>query len=415
MVFDSRKNQEIREDQARLALDAVAPPFGVLRRALSWANTRYVSKEDDHSKHQWAKLVDSLARPRLLIISGCGGDSRRYRANHLGEIVRHMGGDAMVIDLKSKFLDDVRGMVQHVECVVFHRCAFGSTVQEVLREARRRGKLTLFDTDDLVFDVYAHPKNDPGVAKFGRGQAVAEQFQTMQSCHRIITSSRYLKDRVSALGLKATTLRNGFSAGMLSASRATTLRRAGGEVILGYASGTPTHDRDLTLIEDTLLWVLSRYNHVAVHLMGHIHKTQRLAHFGTRVQRRPFVSWQNLPQRLRDVDINLAPFCDDSVFSRGKSALKYMEAALVAVPTVASPMPEYMLAIDSGKNGLLAANTAGWRNHLQFLIEGEAERVAMGQAAQRSVLQKDSLAQRAAVLHKILKKAASKRDADALR
>ena len=124
---------------------------------------------------------------------------------------------------------------------------------------------------------------------------------------------------------------------MLACAEQTTLRRNQERIVLGYASGTPTHDRDLELIEEGLFEILKRYEQVELHLMGHIQKPTKLSVFGNRVQRRPFVSWQELPQRLRDIDINLAPFCPDSDFSKGKSALKYMEAALVGIPTLASP------------------------------------------------------------------------------
>ncbi|HIA00308.1 MAG TPA: glycosyltransferase family 1 protein [Myxococcales bacterium] len=195
---------------------------------------------------------------------------------------------------------------------------------------------------------------------------------------------------------------------MLSSARASNVRKSPKRVVLGYASGTPTHDRDLSSIEDGIIWTLGRYNHVDVHLMGYIRKSQRLARFGTRVQRRPFVAWHALPQRLRDIDINLAPFCLDSEFSNGKSALKYMEAGLVGVPTIASPMPAYLNTIESGNNGFIAANDMEWRDHLQYLIENEQARNEMGQAAQATVQKTDSLQNRAQTLKKILKKVGSK-------
>ena len=180
------------------------------------------------------------------------------------------------------------------------------------------------------------------------------------------------------------------------------MRRSKEQIILGYASGTPTHDRDLQVIEQGLVWTLERYSQVHVHLMGYIRKPHSLSGFGSRVQRRPFVHWSDLPQRLRDIDINLAPFSQDSVFSKGKSALKHMEAALVAVPTIASPMPAYLNAIESGKNGLIAQSDVDWRDHLQLLIENTSARLALGNNAQKTVLERDSLEKRSIVLRDIL-------------
>ena len=58
---------------------------------------------------------------------------------------------------------------------------------------------------------------------------------------------------------------------------------------------------------------------------------------------------------LRTLDVNLAPLAPGSVFNEAKSAIKWLEAALVATPTVASPTEPYVAAIDHGRTGLLAA------------------------------------------------------------
>jgi glycosyltransferase involved in cell wall biosynthesis len=79
-----------------------------------------------------------------------------------------------------------------------------------------------------------------------------------------------------------------------------------------------------------------------------------------------------------------------------------MEAALVAVPTIASPMPAYLNAIDSGRNGLIAQSDVDWRDHLQYLIENAAGRLAIGNAAQDTTLQHDSLENRSTELSNIL-------------
>ena len=46
-------------------------------------------------------------------------------------------------------------------------------------------------------------------------------------------------------------------------------------------------------------------------------------------------NWRQLPQLIASVDINIAPL-QDTVFNRAKSENKWVEAALVKVPTIAS-------------------------------------------------------------------------------
>ena len=402
MGSDSRSHWEIWQDTRKLALDAVLPPFSLPRRALGYTRKAIFGGLRDQGSERLVELISSTRRPRIAIVSGCGGDSRRYRCEHLLECLQALGGDGIVLDAHKALPTDASTMLSNLEGVVFHRAAWNPTVEKLVDEAKRRAKVLLFDTDDLVFDVQEDPSQDKGVGRFGKGQAIAQQFQTMQACQGVITSTDFLKSRVESLGLEATTLRNGFSAQMLAHAKQTRMRRSDAHVILGYASGTPTHDRDLEVIEQGLVWVLERYSQVQIHLMGYIRKPQSLAAFGTRVQRRPFVHWGKLPQRLRDIDINLAPFSQDSAFSKGKSALKHMEAALVAVPTIASPMPAYLNAIESGKNGLIASSDIDWRDHLQYLIENTPKRLELGQTAQKIALERDSLEKRSAELKPIL-------------
>ncbi len=407
MEYDSRTKREIWQDTSRLALDRILPPFSLPRRALGYAR-KVLSGGFTNQDLTWSNIISSTRRPRILILSGCGGDSRRYRCEHLLEALEYIGGHGILLDSKEALKVPAENIVKNIEGIIFHRAPWNPAVSEIVEAANKAGKFLLFDTDDLVFDVKADPSQDKGVGKFGKGQAVALQLQTMQACQQVITSTDYLKSRVQDLGVQAITLRNGYSEQMRKCAEQTSMRRNPERVVLGYASGTPTHDQDLNLIEEGLYEVLKRYQHVDLHLMGYIQKPARLATFGSRVQRRPFVSWHELPQRLRDIDINLAPFCNDSEFSKGKSALKYMEAALVAVPTIASPMPAYCNAIESGENGLIAHNDMQWRDFFQDMIEKPELRQTLGQKAQETVLQEDSLLNRSKTLQLILNNTDSK-------
>ena len=412
MGYDCRTKKEIWTDTSRLALDRVLPPFSLPRRALGYARKVLSGGASSHDSKSWSAIVSTTVRPRILILSGCGGDSRRYRAEHFIEALAHLGGQGILLDSNKPLQVSAESLVNNIEGVIFHRAPWNTNVAQIVESANAAGKFILFDTDDLVFDTRADPSQDKGVGKFGKGQAVPQQLQTMQACQFVITSTDYLKSRVQALGMEAHTLRNGYSNQMQRCAEQTANRRSPNRVVLGYASGTPTHDQDLKLIEEGLYEALKRYPHVDLHLMGYIQTPNRLLGFGERVQRRPFVSWQQLPQRLRDIDINLAPFSADSDFSKGKSALKYMEAALVGIPTLASPMPAYIHSIESGTNGIIAFNDMQWRDSLQDLIEKSDLRQKLGETAKQTVYRDDSLLHRTKTLQLILKNADSKPESE---
>ncbi|MFP5327405.1 MAG: glycosyltransferase, partial [Acidimicrobiia bacterium] len=121
-------------------------------------------------------------------------------------------------------------------------------------------------------------------------------------------------------------------------------------------------------------------------LGGHINPSSALGEFGPRVRRIPFTAWQQLPEVLRDLDVNLAPLAPNSRFNEAKSAIKWLEAALCETPTVASPTQPFREVIDHGVNGLLATTRDEWRTCLITLLDDAPLRRKLGTRARRDAL-----------------------------
>jgi hypothetical protein len=156
-------------------------------------------------------------------------------------------------------------------------------------------------------------------------------------------------------------------------------------VVIGYFSGTGSHNRDFTLVAPVLAELMGRYPHLWLHLSGHLEIGGSLLAYTDRIRRAPFVAWQELPSLVAQIDINLAPLELDNPFCQAKSEIKYTEAALVGVPTVASPTEAFVYAIHDGEDGWLAATADAWRQSLVRLIEQPALREQVGAAARRAV------------------------------
>ena len=107
--------------------------------------------------------------------------------------------------------------------------------------------------------------------------------------------------------------------------------------------------------------------------------------FSDRVETHPAVDWRLLPAEIARADINLIPL-KINVFTEGKSNLKYYEAALLKIPSVASPTGVYSSCITHGVNGFLARSHAEWYEALRSLIVDPALREQMGERAHRHVL-----------------------------
>jgi hypothetical protein len=96
--------------------------------------------------------------------------------------------------------------------------------------------------------------------------------------------------------------------------------------------------------------------------------------------------WTELAEVLRDVDVNLAPLEPGSRFNEAKSAIKWLEAALVETPTVASPTEPFCEAIRVGENGVLASSPDEWHDAIAALLADDAWRKRIGARARRDAL-----------------------------
>ena len=88
---------------------------------------------------------------------------------------------------------------------------------------------------------------------------------------------------------------------------------------------------------------------------------------------------------MAGIDINLMPL-EDSIFHCSKSENKWMEAALVKVPSVMSRNREMEGVIENGVDGWLCSDKEEWKKALTTLIEEKTARVQMGEKAHKKVM-----------------------------
>jgi glycosyltransferase involved in cell wall biosynthesis len=111
---------------------------------------------------------------------------------------------------------------------------------------------------------------------------------------------------------------------------------------------------------------------------------KELLDFSTQIVTHDYVDWLELPQLISKVDINIAPLVD-TIFNRAKSEIKWLEAALVKVPTVASNIGAFKEMISDGETGLLADENE-WYDKLLILIKDKKKRENLALQAYQFVI-----------------------------
>ena len=328
----------------------------------------------------------------ILILSGVQGDTRRYRTFHPYEQLQLAGVDCQLSHVTDP---DLPAKAADASLVILHRVAHDRFVERLIRSIQDRSGACICDVDDLVFDTAAFPWIDaPDFPDPWRASLYQEDMRrnslTLDKCQAVIASTGYLSERVRRLGKPVWVHRNSFSLEMLALSQAAAQTRppSGDRVIIGYASGTPTHDRDFEVAKPALQSILRSYPQTELWIVGRLNPGKDWGALESRIRLHKFVPWRRLPNLLARFDINLAPLRMDNPFAQSKSEIKYMEAALVRVPTVASPTDAFRYAIRPGENGFLVASQAEWTEALAKLVEHAELRRAIGEEAHLDALRR---------------------------
>lgn len=343
-------------------------------------------------------MASGEGAPRVLFVATAGElASKRYRVDNLRTHLRRHGIPAEVI-----FNIDVARRLREglpFDLIVLQRVPADADVRHLVLCAREAGIRLVFEVDDYVFDAAAIPSITSLREESPERRAEFERYvagcrETLLLCDCFLGSTYPLVEHARALGRPGYVIRNGLNDRQLAlgaralARRDRQVARACRDAVvrIGYLSGTNTHRADFAVAAPALARLMSERPEVVLVIQGPLAVPDDLAAYAARIERRHFVSWQRLVASTAALDIVLAPLESDNPFTACKSALKYFEAGLVAVPVVASPTDDFARAITAGTNGLLARTTDEWYDSLHSLVASPARRRALGAAARADVL-----------------------------
>ncbi len=333
---------------------------------------------------------DRARVPNVVFACGIEGAPLRYRARLPAEALSLLGARTAVLHYRDPGL---RSRAFEADAVILYRVPATEQVLDLVQSLHALGIPVAFDVDDMIFDpdlaseIPALQILPPDEAELWM-EGVRRYRTTMEACDLFIGSTPALCRHASAVtGIPSERFGNGV--GLFAARHsdmALARGRSPGPLRIGYMSGTTTHDNDWLHVEEPLVQVMRRFRDAELWLVGHLVTSPALEGLGDRVRRIPFQRWDLLPYLLRDLDVNLAPLEPGSRFNEAKSAIKWLEAGLVATPTISSPTEAFCEVINHGRNGLLASSREDWVEAVVLLAGDAHTRRRMGEAARRDAL-----------------------------
>jgi glycosyltransferase involved in cell wall biosynthesis len=327
----------------------------------------------------------------ILFISGGVGDSARYRCEHVAEALRLRGYRASVTVQDNPFL---LSYAQQFSVFVFHRVLYTGQAVAFFAKLKALKKEIIFETDDLVYDpqFLVHMDYFQQINALERKlyeHGVGGEILADRDVKVATTTTSFLAEKLRARGKQVFILPNQLSVrdvALADAARQLLPLRNDSSVRVGYLSGTLSHNKDFATITEALLALLKRYPRMRLVLTGPIDTDLALEAYEGQIERVLFIPREKFFSHIATLDINLAPLELDNPFCESKSELKFFEAGIVGVPTVAVANQTFREAIEDGVDGYVARGTEEWIQKIGHLISDREARLRMGEKARETAL-----------------------------
>ncbi|MDH3940666.1 MAG: hypothetical protein OET46_06735 [Xanthomonadales bacterium] len=321
--------------------------------------------------------------------------SHIYRVKNPVDALNRHGLNAVWVD--QQYIIREPKILDRALRVIIHRMDWGPEFKNIVQECRKKRIPVGYDLDDLLFipELIASGARD-AVSRLGPHeiQRWIQRSEDYQRCVRevdyFIGATQLLTTAAMPINQDCRYIFNGFSPeNLLMADLAHSRLNSNGKetVTIGYASGTATHRADFDVVAETLWQLMSEDPRLLLTIVGTLDwETKPPAEVEKRISTRPLVPHVSLPFELARFDINIIPL-ERNAFCDAKSPLKFFEAGLVNVPTIATRNPTYETLGEISQGCLLADDQASWHEHLRQSSTETALRKQLGTLARQAAIE----------------------------
>ena len=246
-------------------------------------------------------------------------------------------------------------------------------VLQLARTAKQRGMAVVYDNDD---DMRAVPRNNVAHRDYGgfAGDRALRQIRRLvQLSDLAIASSATIAERFREYGAPHVQVIENYVPN--SALRASAPAN-GDRVVFGWLAGNEHHvDVERLPLREQFERLLDAYPQLVIETIG--------CNIGMRHERyrlTPHVDFFDLPPKLAEFDVGLAPIADIP-FNHARSSIKVKEYAALGRPWLASPVGPYA-SLGEKQGGRLVPDD-GWFQAIARLLDKPRERRKLAKHARR--------------------------------
>ncbi|EET60654.1 glycosyltransferase, group 2 family protein [Marvinbryantia formatexigens DSM 14469] len=374
-VFDIGAPAERVKDYARGAvLPLEASPAEILEQLQAFAERCGIMEQP-------------VRRKKVLFLTGPEADGAGRRAAQFREQLAIAGYASGHLEWERDLQVNLKGYCSVVLC----RLTDAAFVEALVRQAHGLSIPVYYDLDELIFDGDRLPgQKTPGGSAYQSRKKTAQRIhRCMAYCDGFIAATESLAEEIRTEFPEKTVVvrRNvcSMEQQILSIDARENRAKSGDALCIGYFGGRDTGDAEFAVVEELLTEIMQKYPQVHLVVSG-VADTARFDNCQERMTKLPPAGWQRMPELLAGIDILLMPLPDERFYAC-RPQERWMEAALVEVPCIASANEETRRVIRDGEDGILCADEQQWREGLTRLIEDGQLRGKIAENAHRAVLE----------------------------
>jgi glycosyltransferase involved in cell wall biosynthesis len=318
-------------------------------------------------------------------IDHASGESTRYRVLNIIEALLKRGIKCNLINPFSQALDK---KVEESDLIIFFRASYNEMFERLVKKASFLNIPCVYDIDDMIIDETALEYIDlyKTLNQYQKAfylNDMKNHIKAFNCCDYFTGSTHYLSDIAKQKGKKTFVIPNSINYSQYNlAMELINNQKDNSKIKISYFSGSPTHQKDFEQAQASVIKALDENKSIELHVVGHIKLDEDFEKYESQIVKAPMMNHLEMLEYLSKMDINLAPL-EITPFNHSKSELKIFEAALVKVPTIASPTDSYNRCINDEINAFLAVNQQEWSSKLSILINDKHLRKTMAESARQ--------------------------------
>ncbi len=322
----------------------------------------------------------TATKPRVLIMGTADlAQCLHYRVRQKMEHLRKAGFDVEFVAQTEpeRFIS----MASYFDTAIFYRVPAFPGIVEAMIYAQQLGMSTFYEIDDLIFDPAYFPGDIAGYGGLLKPEEHANLVvdvplfeQAMALCDYGIASTPSLQKIIAAKVKTGQCFLHRNAFGEMHERLAKTFRLKSNEakdtINIFYGSGTKAHNDDFdAYAAPAIADIMQKNAKVRLTVVGYLTLPTILSSFDDRIICIPpiwdlEVYWATL---VADADINIAVL-KPGLVSDCKSEIKWLEAAMMGVPSIVSATATYRDLLEDGQTAMLAASIEEWKEKLAVLV-----------------------------------------------